>query len=168
MNDRMKTFYMRIAYEAASMSRAKRLQVGSVIVKNNNIISFSWNGTPYGWNNTCETKQYMTSDASAMLGLPGTPADWPYQDNRGHYKLKTKPEVIHAERNAIDKLAKSSSEGAEGAIMFITHSPCMECSKSIYSAGIKEVYYAEDYRTNDGISFLKKANVMVKKYAIEH
>ena len=75
---------------------------------------------------------------------------------------KTKPEVIHAEANAIAKLAKSPESGV-GSVLFLTHSPCMQCAKQIYTAGIEEVFYKEDYRCDDGINFLKKCNIQVKK-----
>jgi dCMP deaminase len=141
MNNRFKNFYMNIASCTSSMSRAKRLQVGCIIVKNNNIISFSWNGTPAGWDNNCEDV-VMHSDETVSL--------------------KTKPEVIHAERNAIDKLA-GSHESSKNATMFITHAPCLECAKSIYTSGIKEVFYKEQYRSDNGIEFLKKCGVNIEK-----
>lgn len=140
MNDRMKNFYMSIAEECAKMSRAVRLQVGCVIVKNNNILSFSWNGMPSGWDNTCET----------------------HEGNGADFKLKTKPEVLHAEANAVSKLARSP-ESAEGATIFVTHAPCIECAKLIYQSGITTVYYKSDYRSTQGLDFLNKSNVNVIK-----
>lgn len=141
MNDRMKNFYIGIAEECAKMSRAVRLQVGSVIVKNDNIISFSWNGMPSGWDNCCEDE---------------------IDDDGGSSVLKTKPEVLHAESNAISKLAKCSESG-NGATMFITHAPCIECAKLIYQSGIATVYYKNDYRSTQGIEFLTKSNIEVVK-----
>lgn len=79
------------------------------------------------------------------------------------YKLKTKPEVIHAERNALDKLVKNGGMGAKGATLFSTHSPCLECAKSIYGAGIKEVIYNTDYRSEEGVYFLNKCGIEVTK-----
>ena len=76
--------------------------------------------------------------------------------------MKTKPEVIHAEANAVAKLAKSPESGV-GSSMFLTHAPCIDCAKQIYTAGIKEVFYKEDYRCRDGVDFLLKCNVLVKK-----
>lgn len=137
MNSRMTNFYMDIAKQCSTMSRARRLKVGSVIVKNNNIISFSWNGMPAGWDNNCETE---------------------LEDGT----LKTRLEVLHAERNALDKLAKGSA-GGEGATIFITHAPCMECAKSIYGAGITNVFYNEEYREDTGIRFLKQCGIDVTK-----
>jgi dCMP deaminase len=137
MNKRFIDLYMDIAVRTSNMSRAARLQVGSVIVKDTRIISMGWNGTPAGWDNSCEE-----------LLPDGT--------------LKTKPEVLHAEMNSLMKLSRSNESGLE-ATMFVTHSPCIECAKGIYQAGIKEVFYKNDYRSDDGINFLKKCGVEVKK-----
>jgi dCMP deaminase len=143
MNDRMKEFYMSLAIECSKMSRAKRLQVGAIIVKNNNVISFSWNGTPAGWDNICEDE----------FGL----------DFSGNPTLVTKPEVIHAESNSIMKLA-SSNESGKGSVMFLTHAPCIDCAKLIYGSGITQVYYKHKYRDQSGVEFLKKCNVIVELY----
>jgi dCMP deaminase len=140
MNERFKEFYMRIASNCANMSRAIRLKVGCVIVKDNNIISFSWNGTPRGWDNNCEN----------IVG---------YESNNVPV-YKTKPEVIHAESNAISKLARSSESGL-GADLFVTHSPCLDCAKLIYQSGIKRVYFGAAYRSNEGIVFLERSGVEV-------
>jgi len=162
MKTRVKNFYMSIADQCALLSRAIRLQVGAVIVKNNNIIAFSWNGMPAGWDNNCEYKVYMSGDAGGWLDPLEIEHRWPFQDDNGRYTLKSNPEVLHAERNALDKLAKSN-EGGLGATLFITHAPCLECAKSIYGAGIATVYYREDYRSADGIVFLNKCGVTVEK-----
>ena len=146
----MINFYMSIAKECAKMSRAIRLQVGSVIVKNNNILSFSWNGTPSGWDNDCEDEI-----VESYAGFEGA---------IHRVKLVTRPEVIHAEGNAIAKLARSNDSGL-GAVMFLTHSPCMECAKLIYGSGIACVYYEHEYRNLAGIEFLRKCGVPVKKIA---
>ena len=132
--------YMDVAHRFAQLSTAERLKVGAIIVKDDRIISIGYNGMPSGWTNLCED----------------TIAD-------GHsVYTKTKPEVIHAEANAIAKLAKSPESGV-GSVLFLTHSPCMQCAKQIYTAGIEEVFYKEDYRCDDGINFLKKCNIQVKK-----
>jgi dCMP deaminase len=160
MNSRMTNFYMDIAKQCSTMSRARRLKVGSVIVKNNNIISFSWNGMPAGWDNDCEYKEYPDkwSGRHEYMDL-----DYPLQEPDGtYYRLKTRPEVLHAERNALDKLAKGSA-GGEGATIFVTHAPCMECAKSIYGAGITSVFYNEDYRDDTGVKFLKQCGIDVTK-----
>jgi dCMP deaminase len=163
------------------MSRAKRLQVGAVIVKENNIISFSWNGTPAGWDNNCENKVFNTRFTQQLDGSWIDPRtyqvvdndyineQYPYEERSdvdnaiiGRYGLKTKPEVLHAERNALDKLAKGLSSGS-GATMFITHAPCLECAKSIYGAGITKIYYSNNYRSHEGIEFLKKCGIATSK-----
>lgn len=126
----------------AELSHSKRLHVGAIIVKEDRIVSIGYNGMPSGWNNVCEIDMY--DDAEQWVGN------------------KTKPEVLHAETNAIAKLARSTESG-DGASMFITHSPCIECSKLIYQSGIKTVYYGEDYRDDSGIKFLQKSNVSVEK-----
>jgi len=134
-------FYMNVAENVANMSYAKRLKVGSVLVKDGNIISFGWNGMPSGWDNNCEDD---------------------YLDERHHITLKTKPEVIHSEMNCLMKVTKSNNSSKD-AVMFLTHSPCMDCAKQIFTAGINKVYYREHYRSTDGIDFLKKCNIEVEQ-----
>jgi len=125
--------FMDTAERFAQLSSAKRLKVGSVVVKDNRIISIGYNGTPAGWTNNCE-------------GDDG----------------KTKDEVIHAEANSILKLAKSG-DGGDGADLFCTHAPCVQCAKMIYGAGIKKVYYRDTYRDTLGIEFLEKCNIEVEQ-----
>lgn len=132
--------YLDVADRFAQLSYAQRLQVGAVVVKDNRIISIGYNGMPAGWDNTCEEIVFTTDDG---------------------YHTRTKPEVIHAERNALDKLARSTESG-EAATMFITHAPCIECAKSIYNSGISTVYYRQQYRSTDGVEFLEKSGVLVK------
>jgi dCMP deaminase len=133
--------HMKVAETYASLSSANRLKVGSIIVKDDRIISIGYNGTPAGWDNTCEN----------VIGY-----------ELGQPVLKTKPEVIHAEMNAIGKLAKSAESGKD-ATMYITHAPCFECAKLIHIAGIKKVFYREHYRNKDGLEFLDKCNIEVEK-----
>lgn len=133
--------YMDWAARAAELSHARRLHVGAVIVKDDTVISYGYNGMPAGWDNNCEN--YVYNENNEM-------------------SLKTKPEVLHAESNAIAKLAKSTNSGL-GADLFVTHSPCMECSKLIFQSGIRRVFYAEDYRDDAGIKFLKLSGVEVKQ-----
>ena len=135
--------YMEVAETFANLSTAKRLQVGAIVVKDDRIISIGYNGMPSGWDNDCEYE---------MLGDYGT----------HNTELKTKPEVLHAESNAIAKLARSPESG-EGATIFITHAPCMDCAKLIYQSGISKVYYKTDYRSTQGIEFLNKSGVTVNK-----
>ena len=137
--------YMKTAEVFAELSTARRLHVGAIIVKDNRIVSIGYNGMPSGWDNNCEDIVTPT--------LPYLQGDGP--------TLKTKPEVLHAETNAIAKLAKSTESG-DGATMFITHAPCLDCAKLIYQSGIKSVYYRNTYRNTDGVDFLNKCNIEVK------
>ena len=134
--------YMDVAERFAQLSSAVRLQVGAIVVKDDRIISIGYNGMPSGWDNCCE--------------------DWNGEDDWGNTILKTKPEVLHAETNALMKLAQSSESGKD-ASMFVTHAPCLDCAKNTYQAGIKEVYYKTDYRDTSGLEFLRKSGVEVKK-----
>ena len=143
--------YMDVADRFSKLSSAKRLQVGAIVVKDDRIISIGYNGMPSGWDNNCEHEDIGFSDA--VFGETQSLV------NRG---LKTRPEVLHAESNAIAKLARSSESG-DGATLFVTHQPCMECAKLIYQSGIKAVYYAHPYRLNDGLDFLQKSNINVIK-----
>lgn len=151
-------FYLDVAERTAKLSRAIRLQVGAVIVKNDNIISFSWNGTPAGWDNNCEYKHYDLARTFDGKYFDYDRIDYPLQDEFGRYRLTTKPEVVHAEMNALLKLSKSH-ESALGATMFCTHAPCIDCSKFIFTAGIKKVYFRSHYRNDLGIDFLTKCGV---------
>ena len=128
---------------------------------------------PSGWDNNCENIEWCSAGGwlSAEEIVVGWPYEGSYQDAdgnemQGRYRLKTKPEVLHAERNALDKLAKRGGTGGDDAAMFSTHAPCLECAKSIYGAGIKEVYYSQDYRSEDGVNFLKKCSVKIEKISI--
>lgn len=151
MKQKFKQAYMKTAETFAELSHARRLHVGAIIVKDDRIISIGYNGMPTGWDNNCEYEDIGFSDAT--FGEPQTLV------NRG---LKTRPEVLHAETNAIAKLAKSTESG-NGATMFITHAPCLDCAKLIYQSGINSVLYRNSYRSDDGINFLVKAGVTVEK-----
>ena len=133
---------MKAAEVYAELSSARRLHVGCVVVKDNTIIGIGYNGMPSGWDNDCE---FMDHD-----------------DNGNSLGLKTKREVLHAETNAIAKLAKSTESGLDSTL-FVTHSPCLDCAKLVYQSGINTVYYRNSYRNDDGIHFLEKAGVHVEK-----
>ena len=133
--------HMKAAEGYAELSYAKRLKVGAIITKDDRVISIGYNGTPAGWDNDCE---YWVEDGDLGSG-------W-----------KTKPEVLHAEANAIGKLARSSESGIN-ATMYLTHSPCFDCAKLIHVAGINKVFYRTQYRNTDGIEFLNKCNIEVEK-----
>jgi len=160
MKNKYVELYMDIAERVSKMSYAKRLQVGAVIVKGNQILSLGYNGMPAGWENVCEYKVYCEEGDYREQQLPKDSNEWK------NFKLVSKPEVMHSERNCLDKVA-ASNESTQGAIMFCTHSPCLECAKSIYNTGITDLYYKHDYKSNDGINFLKKTGVYVHKYTSE-
>ena len=133
---------MDVAESFAKLSSAVRLQVGAIVVKDDRIISIGYNGMPTGWDNCCE--------------------DIVRTDEVGFQVTKTKAEVLHAETNAVAKLAKSSESGL-GATMFVTHAPCIDCAKIVYQSGIDTVYYKNDYRSTQGLEFLTKSKVDVIK-----
>ena len=142
--------YMKVAETFAGLSSARRLHVGAIVVKDDRIISIGYNGMPSGWDNNCEDE--LVEHVSTGYGMPMREVNY----------LKTKPEVLHAETNAIAKLAKSTESGL-GATMFITHAPCLDCAKLIYQSGISSVLYRNSYRNNDGLEFLKRCNLEVKQ-----
>ena len=115
--------------------------MGAIVVKDDRIISIGYNGMPAGWDNNCEEVIEQHEDGGQVL--------------------KTKPEVLHAEANAITKLAKSIESGFN-ADLFVTHAPCMGCAKLIYQSGIKRVVYGEAYRDDSGVKFLKASGVTVE------
>ena len=152
--------YMDVAERFAKLSTAKRLQVGAIVVKDDRIISIGYNGMPSGWTNDCEFKDFMPKTIQC---LPMDTRRYEYQNEDGDfYNLKTKPEVIHAEANAIAKLARGSESG-DGSTMFLTHAPCIDCAKQMYTAGVKTVYYRDSYKNTDGLTFLEKCSIMVNK-----
>jgi len=136
MKQKFIDLYMNLAESVSQMSTAVKLKVGTVIVKDHTI-TYGYNGTPSGWDNNCET---VLSDGS----------------------LKTKPEVLHSEANALMKIAKSTIN-SEGATLFCTHAPCIDCAKMIHQAGIFSVYYRNEYRSTDGINFLEKSGITIQK-----
>lgn len=167
MKSRMLEYYMDVALRTAQLSRAQRLQVGCVIVKDDNIISYGWNGTPPGWDNTCEEVEWC--NAGGWLSPEEIEEGWPYtgtyldakgNEISGRYRLKTKPEVIHAEANALLKLAGSHNSSV-GATMFLTHAPCIECAKLVSAAKIGQLYYRSQYRSDDGLKLLEKTGLKI-------
>ena len=139
MNKKQEQFdksYLRMALVWSANSYCKRRKVGAILVKDRMIISDGFNGTPSGFENICE-------------------------DEEG----KTKPYVLHAEANAISKVAKSGNDSS-GATLYVTDAPCMECSKLIIQAGIKRVVYMIEYRVRDGIELLQRAGIDVTKYEL--
>ncbi len=125
--------YMEMAAIWAKNSYCKRRRVGALIVKDSMIISDGYNGTPSGFENVCEDETGVT-----------------------------KPYVLHAEANAISKIAKSGNS-SHGATLYVTASPCIECSKLIIQAGINRVVYRDEYRLNDGVELLRRAGIEVER-----
>ena len=151
--------YMKTAETFSELSHARRLHVGAIVVKNDRIISIGYNGMPAGWDNDCENTVFVLGEE--VLGTDMVALGYTQTNNGNWTKLKTKPEVLHAETNAIAKLAKSNESGM-GATMFITHAPCLDCAKLIYQSGISSVLYRDAYRDTSGIEFLKKSGVTVE------
>jgi dCMP deaminase len=150
---------MNIAKEVSKQSSAKRLQVGAIVVKDDRIISIGYNGMPSGWTNECEEKQYFIGNIpEKYMSDP-----WLFKEEDGGVgRLRTKDEVIHAEANAIAKLAKGNESG-DGSTMFLTHAPCLECAKQMYAAGINKVFYGKNYRDTKGIDFLTRCQIEVEQ-----
>lgn len=146
MKQKYVDLYMDWALRASELSHARRLHVGAVIVKDDTVISYGYNGMPAGWDNNCEDTIYVEADVGEDYDVV----------------LKTKPEVLHAESNAIAKLAKSTNSGL-GADLFVTHSPCLDCAKLIYQSGIRRVYFNQNYRDDAGTKFLEKSGIEVKQ-----
>ena len=126
--------YMETAHVVAKQSRAQRAQVGALLVRDNNILAYGYNGTPSGFDNSCEDENYVT-----------------------------KREVLHAESNAICKLAKSM-QSSEGATLYVTLSPCFECAKLIVQSGVKRVVFGQQYRDTSSLDFLREAGVEVVQH----
>lgn len=165
-------YYMRMAELTAGLSSAVRLKVGTVIVRDHKILAAGYNGTPSGWSNECEDREYMSGDAGGWLSPDEIEERWPHSEQQlpkdinlpwRRYRLKTKPITLHSESNAILKIARST-ETSEGATLFCTHAPCLDCSKLIYQSGINTVYYRQAYRETTGIEFLTESGVKVEQY----
>jgi dCMP deaminase len=161
--------YLQMAEIWAKRSKAVRKQVGALIVKDKQIISDGYNGMPAGDpDDVCEYKEYATGDEGGWLSIGEIVQRWPHIEPADHplqasrrYALRTKPEVLHAESNALMKLAENGGIGAQGATLYLTMSPCTECAKLIKQAKIKRVIFREQYREVGGIEFLKKRGVEV-------
>lgn len=152
--------FMKTAETFAECSTAVRLHVGAVIVKEDRVISIGYNGMPSGWDNNCEDTVFVVNEE--VLGVDMLSLGYTQTDKGNWTTLKTKPEVLHAETNAIAKLARSTESGL-GATLFVTHAPCLDCAKLVYQSGINSVYYRNTYRDQAGLEFLSKAGVEVKQ-----
>ena len=176
MKPKFVELYKDIAKRVADLSYARRLKVGAIVVKDDRIISMGYNGMPAGWDNNCEYKDYDLAKDFNGNYFPYSEQEYPLEDEieiidpddgivrmKRRYRLKTRPEVLHAESNALAKLAKSNDSG-DGADLFVTHSPCIECAKLIYQSGIRRIYFGQSYRDDSGIKFLKQSGVEVIKH----
>jgi len=175
MKLKFKQAYMDTAKRFAELSPSQRLHVGAIVVKDDRIISIGYNGMPVGWDNECENKEYMSPDAGGWLNPDEIYEQWPFSEEvikttdegevykyNARYRLVTKDEVLHAESNAIAKLARSNESGL-GATLFVTHSPCIHCAKLIHQSGINRVFYSENYRDDAGLKFLAKSGIVVEQ-----
>jgi len=155
MKNKFVQAHMKVAKIYADLSHAKRKKVGAVVVKNDRILSIGYNGTPTGWDNSCEESVIWHKGKQLLSPM-----------------FVTKPEVIHAETNAIAKLAASTESGKGAALFIYPYSPCIECAKLIYQSGITEVFFTEEYHSDDigitpfGLDFLKKVGVKVHQISI--
>ena len=140
MNSRHALMYMDIAETVAKQSYATRLKVGAVAVNDNRILSIGYNGTPPGWDNLCER------DVPTNNGVVSV----------------TRPEVIHAEENCILKMARDG-QPAKGSDLFVTHNPCSICARMIITAGVKKVWWRNQYRDDAGLVMLTKANIELER-----
>jgi len=156
------SLYMDIAKRAAQDSHAVRKKVGSCILTESGGLYLGRNGTLPGMDNTCEDRIYANHSWD-YIGFDEFKERYPYEDDDGHYKLKTREGVIHSEINSLCKMLKEGVS-AEGATIFVTLSPCATCSSIIASSGIKKVVYYEEYRDTKGIEMLKEFGVQVEQY----
>jgi dCMP deaminase len=154
--------YMDWAARAAELSHARRLHVGAVIVKDDTVISYGYNGMPAGWDNNCEDTIFV-HDIGAQSDDTMIEDGFSKTEVSNWIKLKTKPEVLHAESNAIAKLARSNNSGRDADI-FITHAPCLDCAKLIYQSGIRRVWFGQAYRDTTGIEFLQRSGIEVTQH----
>ena len=172
MKQKFIDYYMDVAERTSKLSSAIRRQVGAVIVKDNRILSYGYNGMPTGWDNTCENKEYMNAAKAGFMPQDDIVEKFPYEEyskeygaNR-RYRLVTKDEVLHAESNAIAKVS-GSTESSEDATLFVTTAPCIHCAKMIFQSGIKNLFYRDTYRDEAGVEFLEKGGVSVTRYPVQ-
>jgi dCMP deaminase len=159
--------HMKAAEVYAELSSATRLHVGCVVVKDNTIIGIGYNGMPSGWDNNCEVTLYILREECQNTDLEMREHGFT-ETVHGWVKKKTKREVLHAETNALAKIARSTNS-SEGASLFVTHEPCLDCAKIIHQAGIKEVFYRNEYPSaNGGTQFLKNCGINVSKLDNSH
>jgi len=174
MKQKFVNYFMKIAEATAELSTAVRLKVGAVIVKDQQIIATGYNGTPSGWDNTCETTELLDIYTSSTLKPDEILAQYPYEGTfwvganelKTRYRLKTKPEVLHAEMNCLMKIAQST-ESSKNTTLFTTTAPCLDCAKAIFQSGVQEVFYKDLYRSEEGLYFLEKCGIKLTKFVRE-
>lgn len=150
--------YMQMAEVWAQRSKANRLQVGALIVRNKRIISDGYNGMPSGASDdVCESIRWLSNDLVGKV----PDEDFPYSHEGHQYRLDTKPDVLHAESNALLKITEDGGSGAQGGTLYVTHSPCPECAKLIVQSKLARVVYRHQYRLSAGIDILRRYGVQV-------
>ena len=167
--ERLDQFYMRVAFETAKMSYARRLQVGAVLVAGDNIISYGWNGTPAGQDNDCEYKAYRpigscqqhsgVSEHEVWTPEEGTDREWVWVSSSN---------VLHAESNVFSKLLRTGGgPSTVGSVLYLTHSPCMHCANMILQNGVSTVKYGIAYRDPSSVQYLQSVGINVVQLATD-
>lgn len=160
MKQKFVDLYLGIANEVSKMSASRRTQVGAVAVKDHRILSIGYNGTLPGADNNCETAEFLLG--SKWISEEEAMKIWgdPYVE--AHFRLTTKPEVVHAEANCLLKMARDGQPSL-GADIFLTLTPCVECAKMMKVAGIRKVWFRDEYRDLSGVEFLKSQGIEVEQ-----
>ena len=163
MKNKYKLAFMDMAERFGQTSTAERLKVGCLLVKNGGIISEGVNGMPPDWpTEVCEDIAYASSDIGMWLEAEEIEDQYPFKNGKGIYQLITKPECRHSEIAALEKMW-NKHETTEGAEAYISHSPCLNCSIKLFTAGIQKVYYRHKYRSDEGIEYLKANGVEIEQ-----
>ena len=149
------TYYIKVAQICSENSKANKLKVGAIIVKDQQIISDGFNGTPSGFDNQCEDEKHKKLDRCSLCSQE-------HCEGCDNIELLTRPEVMHAESNAITKCAEYG-KATLGSTIYITHTPCIECAKLIIQAGIKRVVYKNFYKSLAGVEILRKSGIIVEQ-----
>ena len=149
------TYYIKVAQICSENSKANKLKVGAIIVKDQQIISDGFNGTPSRFDNQCEDEKHKKLDRCSLCSQE-------HCEGCDNIELLTRPEVMHAESNAITKCAKYG-KATLGSTIYITHTPCIECAKLIIQAGIKRVVYKNFYKSLAGVEILRKSGIIVEQ-----
>ena len=149
------TYYIKVAQICSENSKANKLKVGAIIVKDQQIISDGFNGTPSGFDNQCEDEKHKKLNRCSLCSQE-------HCEGCDNIELLTRPEVMHAESNAITKCAKYG-KATLGSTIYITHTPCIECAKLIIQAGIKRVLYKNFYKSLAGVEILRKSGIIVEQ-----